>query len=356
MKALFVSGREITYPRNAMMLECLQNLGDVTVVQLPMRRQSILLRSLLGSLKSISLMRRMHYDLVFAGFFGHLLMMPITPFARCPILFDAFISAYDTMIIDRNMANERSVLARAAFLLDQKSCQNADHVLLDTRAQCEYFAKTFNLPVAKLERVLVGCDERIFYPRQVEAHNGIRVLFYGSFLPLHGVSVILKAAALLPGIGFTLIGGGSVLPEMKQFAQHMNLMNVTFKKAVPLAALPDEIAMADICLGGHFGGSSKARRVIAGKTYQCLAMGKATIVSDNPANNELLTPGLDACFCQHDDAESLAGAIQALVDDDNMRVHMGAAALATFRQYASLDVIQRQVASITARMLASGRG
>ncbi len=282
--------------------------------------------------------------------------MPIASFAHCPVLFDAFISAYDTMIFDRNMANEHSVLARAAFLLDQKSCQKADHVLLDTRAQCEYFATTFNLPIAKLERVLVGCDERIFYPRQVETHEGIRALFYGSFLPLHGVSVILKAAALMPGIDFTLIGGGPDLPEMNRLAQQMNLMNVTFKNAVSLAALPDEIAGADICLGGHFGGSPKARRVIAGKTYQCLAMGKPTIVSDNPANNELLTPGLDASFCQHDDAESLAGAIQALADDENMRKQMGTAALATFRRQASLDVIQRQVALIAARTAASRRG
>ena len=41
-----------------------------------------------------------------------------------------------------------------------------------------------------------------------------------------------------------------------------------------------EIPNADICLGGPFGNTDQARRVITGKTSQCLALGKPLIIGE----------------------------------------------------------------------------
>ena len=57
--------------------------------------------------------------------------------------------------------------------------------------------------------------------------------------------------------------------------------------SVPHSKLPSEINKSTICLGGHFSEKGKAKRVVAGKTFQFLSCNKPTIVGDNPANREL---------------------------------------------------------------------
>ena len=45
--------------------------------------------------------------------------------------------------------------------------------------------------------------------------------------------------------------------------------------------------------------------MIVGKTFQCLAMGRPTIVADNAANAELLTHAEDAWSCRPNDPPAL---------------------------------------------------
>ena len=68
----------------------------------------------------------------------------------------------------------------------------------------------------KIHSIPVGADENVFEPLASNIEYTIteefKVLFYGSFLPLHGVDIILNAALMLKeyNIVFTLIGGGRI--------------------------------------------------------------------------------------------------------------------------------------------------
>ncbi len=126
-------------------------------------------------------------------------------------------------------------------------------------------------------------------------------------------------------------------------AQQLGLANISFLPPVPLRRLPEEIAAADICLCGHFSAIPKAARVIAGKTFQCIAMGKPVVVGDNPANRELLTPDVDALFCAMNDPESLAAAIRRLAASAALRRELGQRARQTYLARASQAVINAQV-------------
>src|SRR5262249_27005003 len=46
------------------------------------------------------------------------------------------------------------------------------------------------------------------------------------------------------------------------------------------------IADAGLSIGGPLGNTPQARRVVTGKTYQCLAMAKAVVVGDTEAATE----------------------------------------------------------------------
>ena len=355
MRILFLSGRESSYPRNRFLIYALRQSGQVDV---PVEKGGFpsanLRRSLWVSLAALPYVIRHHYDLVVVGFWGHLLMLPAGIFKRQPVLFDAFVSNYDTLIGDRKQFAPKSLPGNLALGLDKISCYLADHVLLDTQAQIDYFAKQFGVEPTKMDRVWVGSDETIFYPRPGNTEPA-EVLFVGSFVPLQGVDVILQAAKILdrtnPEVKIRLIGRGMLYPQAVDFVKQNQLSDLIFDAPVPLSALPAQIARTTVCLGGHFGSSAKAARVIAGKTFHCLAMGKPTIVGDNLANHELLTHDHDAWFCPMNDPEALAASVRILISDGDRRNRIGAAARQTFLANASLAEISKRIEKIVGNLL-----
>jgi hypothetical protein len=153
-------------------------------------------------------------------------------------------------------------------------------VLLDTKTHVEYFIEEFGVPADKIGYLYVGCNKKMFYPMKVKKDTDKFLIFwYGNALPVQGVDVILKAAKLMeknPNVLFRLIG--PIRKKYGKLIKELDLHNVEFIDYVPYKQLPREIAKADLCLGGHFSDLPKARRVIAGKTFQFLGMKKKTIM------------------------------------------------------------------------------
>jgi glycosyltransferase involved in cell wall biosynthesis len=353
MRVLFTCGREPEYQRNIVLRTCLERNFHVFSVtdgtpQLPLRYAHLALKLVLT---------RAEYDMACVGFLGQPLMPLVRRLTRKPILFDAFLSVYDTLCFDRRRFSPHSAAGQLAYWLDRTSCSLADLVILDTEAHAQYFSYTFGIPATKLRRLFVGCDESVFFPRPSESPR-LSVLFYGTFLPLHGIDVVIRAAKLLEaaaGVHFRVIGTGMEYSHIRRLADDLDVQNVEFRAPMPLVQLADEIAQATLCLGGHFSAIDKAKRVIAGKTFQSLAMGKPTIVGDNPANRELLTPGHDAWFCPMADPEELASAILILMQDRELRAHLSRNALLTFRAQASVEALSRQVGQMADELLSAPR-
>jgi glycosyltransferase involved in cell wall biosynthesis len=343
MHILWLTGRESTYPRNDVLLRAFQRLGTVDVVggiQNPPK--SLLLRSLRLFLQSLPFFAANTYDLVFVGFFGHFIMLPVRMLSRKPILFDAFVSTFDTICYDRQYFNPESVIGRLSYWLDRTACLNSDWVLLDTQSHVNYFQQTLNLQHTRFSVLPVGCNESIFFPRKTPGNEDLIVLFYSSYQPLHGVETIIRAASLLaqePGIIFRLVGCGQTYQQVRSLAEDLGLTNISFLPFVTLNSLPDEIAAADICLGGHFGVSDKAHRVIPGKIYQILSMKKPLIASNTQANLELLRHEHNAYLCPVDDPESLADAIRTLHKNPAIRAHLANNAYGTYLQNCSEQII-----------------
>jgi len=356
MKILFLSGRELSYSRNALLMKLLRDRYTLDAIGQPSGRASITVQSILGAVRGIPAVVAKEYQLILVGFFGHFLMLPIGLFSRSPILFDAFISTYDTLCGDRKTFTSQSLAGRLAHWLDRTSCSLASRVLLDTQSQVRYFSEEFQIPEEKFDVLFVGCDDEVFFPREDEPAQNT-VLFYGTFLPLHGVSVILDAARLVhevnPTVRFRIIGADA--KALKDYRSYIEMMDGTLEMTapIPFQRLPEAIASASICLGGHFGSSVKARRVISGKTYQCLAMGRPVIVSDNSANRELLTHGIDSWMCPENDPQSLANSILHLIDDPDLRENLAACGRRTYINRASNLVLRTRLKVIVEKTISS---
>lgn len=312
MNITFVCGREGAYPRNQAIRQALTRLGSVHAVYPRRGRLSLNLVRLSGHLL---ITPGGSQDICFVGFYGQPLVLAARAHWRGPLAFDAFLSTYDTYCFDRKVFAPNSLLGRIAFWLDKRSCELADIVVLDTHAHVRYFHDTFGIPIAKMRVLYAGCDEDMFHPFNRPAPNPPVVLFYGTFLPLHGVEVIVQAAHILrrEGVLFRIVGQGRGEKAVRRLASRLPADNVEFLPPVVLSELPRLIAASTICLGGHFGASEKAGRVIASKTFQCMAMGKPTIVGDNAANRELFVHGRDAWMVRMNDPVALAEGIRSVL-------------------------------------------
>lgn len=346
-RVLFLSGREIGYIRNRVLLSALRRSCDVTVWTVEVG--GILTRSLVGLLRWITY--RPPYDVIVAGFYGQLIALILAVIQRKPVILDAFVSTYDTMCEDRQIFPAQSLPGRLAYWIDQKSCQLATRVLTDTQAHARYFSQQFGIPKEKFRVIYVGCDESLFYPRpqRVSSFSRCTVFYYGSFLPLHGAEVIIRAADLLRDcrdIYFILGGNGPRFESIRQMVKELNLDNVHMVGWIPLQYLPDYIAESSICLGGHFSTIPKATRVIATKTFQFLAMRKPTIVGDNEATQELFTHGKHVYAVPMGDAAALADAIRQLSIDRFLRERIAENGYILFRNRLSVDAISVQLESL----------
>ena len=348
MRVLFLTGREIQYPRNDVLLRAFRRFSQVTVLS-ETTNGSLIGRSLQVGLQALSHLRSGKYDLVFVGFYGHFLMLPTGLLTQQPILFDAFLSTYDTMSFDRQIFGPQTMRGRLAFWLDRTACRLADHVLLDTEEQVTYFNHTFNLPLQAFSALHVGNNEDLFYPQSGNRQDGTTsVLYYCSYLPLHGVETVIRAAASLKKepIHFRLIGSGLEYRRIRKLADELALQNVTFIPPVSLTTLPDEIATADICLGGHFGNSYKAARVIPGKIYQILAMARPVIATTTPANQRLLSHRETAYLCPPHDPDALAASILALHRNPALRHHLAVQGRLLYEAQCSEAVITAQLTKL----------
>jgi glycosyltransferase involved in cell wall biosynthesis len=235
------------------------------------------------------LLNQNKYDLIFIAFRGHEILPFIKLFARKPIIYDAFISIYDTLCFDRQIIKPKSIIGKILKWYDMFLCKISNFILLDTKTHRQYFIDEFKVPEEKTGYLYVGCNEKLFKPLKVKTDpNKFIIFWYGNSFPLQGIDNILKAAKKLekyPNILFRLVG--PVCPKHQKLINKLKLKNVQFIDWVPYEKLPLEIAKADLCLGGHFSTIPKATRVVPGKVFQFLACVQPTLIAVNPANLEL---------------------------------------------------------------------
>jgi len=290
------------------------------------------------------------YDVMIVGFLGHILV----PFAKLiswkPVIFDAFISLYDSNVQDRKITPRYGIRALYYRFLDWFSMCLADLVLFDTNEHIKYVSREFKIPLNKFRRVFVGTDTAFFYPRESRDDSAFTVHFHGSFIPLQGVECIMKAAKLLEkeNIQFNILGKGQTYPKVRKLAADLNLKNVNFVNRVEYAKLPEYINQGDICLG-IFGETAKAARVIPNKVYEYAAMKKPIITADTPAIRELFnaTDMLLVSF----NPEDLASGVIKLKNDRKLRESLAENAHNTFNRFARPEVLGRELKQIAEELI-----
>jgi len=307
LRILYISTYQPDYTRTETLLEVIrQSVAGVTEVLVGDKWLKYL-RAIYNLIKL-----QKHCDVIVVGFRGQEVLPFLKLFARKPLIFDAFLSAYDTLCFDRRTFKPESLVGKFLKWYDRFLCRLSDVVLVDTKAHKEYYELEFG--VSNVDYVYVGCNEELFRPMGVERRGEKFVVFwYGYANPLQGVDVVLRAAKLLEdeeGVVFKLVG--PVRKKYPKLIESLGLKNMEFVDFVAYEKLAEEINKADVCLGGHFSDRQKAGRVIAGKIFQFLACERQTILADNAANRELFEESGPVHFVKANDAQALADKILEL--------------------------------------------
>ena len=290
----------------------------------------------------------------YAGYFDVLVARLLMAFGRRrPLVLVAFISLYDTVVVDRRQVAPRSWKARMLKRIDAAAFRAADLVLVDTEAQRRYFARLFALPEERFQRSFVGEDDEVFRSgsstRPRPEAGRLRVLFFGTYVPLHGVEFIIEAAEILKeeeGFEFTLIGNGQQYARTRSDAAHRRLDRLQFvSEWVRPSALVDYIDASDICLG-IFGTTDKAARVIPYKVYDALAVGRPVVTRDSPAIREILVHEKSALLCPPGDGAALAAALTRLLEDRELRLDLAARGRETYLQRAAPEAVGRDLLAV----------
>jgi glycosyltransferase involved in cell wall biosynthesis len=227
------------------------------------------------------------------------------------------------IVSERQLVSRSPLTSRLIYWAEKGACRLADLILLDTTAQVDYFCKTYDLPVSKFRLAPLGADDRVYLPlpERERSSDRFNVLYYGTYLPLHGVEYIVGAAGLLrdyPSIHFTMIGRGQLKDRARAMAAELRLSNVTFIDWLEKHELSNYLANAQVCLG-VFGTTRQSLYTVQNKIWEGLAMAKPVITGDAPMVHEVLTPGEHLLVCERANPRSLADAVMRLYQDPKLR-------------------------------------
>jgi glycosyltransferase involved in cell wall biosynthesis len=235
-------------------------------------------------------------------------------------------------------------------MLDRWAFKFSDVVLADTQAHKDYYCRSYGVPGAKVAVLPLGYDDEIYRDISRKKESPVfRVLFFGSFLPLHGADVIVEAAAAVArhdsSIQFKLVGSGQTFPRVKSLAESAGLRNVLFEGWMSQELLAEEISAAAVTLG-IFGRTEKAKRVVPHKIFQSMGMGKPVITCRTPAAEEFFVHKKHIYYCDAPDPELLARAILELKEDQGLRQEIAQGGAALVRERHSPRAIGRMLSDI----------
>lgn len=274
-------------------------------------------KRLLYVYKKLCGVKMSRYDLSFVGFAPQL-VLPIfgRKLRKKPLVIDFFISMYDTLCCDRKKFSPDGLIGKIIRMADKKTINQADLVICDTNAHGKYFCEEFGYPSDRMSTLYLEADSSIYYPRETGKSGDFTVLYFGSVLPLQGVSVILGAIELLrneKGLKFIFVGplGKNNIRTGEEITEYIDWL--------PQNELAEKIAQADLCLAGHFNSSvMKAKRTIPGKAYIYRAMNRPMVLGDNEATHELYSEADEGIyFVEMGSSEALAELILSIKERKN---------------------------------------
>ena len=267
----------------------------------------------------------------FDAFLGRLLSWR----RRRPMLLDHYMSLY-LIALERGLVSPASPKGRLLRFVEGLGLRLPDGLISDTAEYVDYHCRTYGLQPERFALVPAGADERLYYPRSdlQPPQDCLRVTYYGTFIPNHGVPAMVAAAALLKEqrqIYFDFYGEGPDLQAARAVAAAQSLANVRFHGWVAKEELPGIMAQSHVCLG-VFGVTLQSTMTVQNKIWEAAAMARAIVTGDSPTMRATFSHGEELLLVERDNPQAIADAVLTLAGDPELCAALGQAAYRRFIQ------------------------
>jgi glycosyltransferase involved in cell wall biosynthesis len=270
---------------------------------------------------------------------------------RVPLIIDPLISAYEKDVFEKRkwLPDDRRALKRRRW--EAALLQQADAVVADTAAHAHFYQETLGVRAEKTAVLFVGAEEGLFEPQPHPVpQEPFEILFYGSYLHLQGVDVIVAAADRLRQLPlrWVLLGDGDLRPGIEQQAR--GVPNIKFEPWIAYTELPQRMARAHVVLG-IFGTSPKAGMVIPNKMFQTMASARPVITRRSTAYPEELSGSDVIGWVPEGQPDALAAKVRDWMTDPAMLAERGQATRRLYETFFSETRLRGQLAWLLEKRL-----
>jgi len=224
----------------------------------------------------------------------------------------------------------RAVLTRISELLYRR----ARHIVVVTPAFKKYLIEHYNVTPEKISIVMNGVDPEVFTPdgetgsavEELQLAGKFVVSFVGVLGNAHGLSTVVHAAARLqetrPDVLFLLVGEGADKSNVQALAAQMGVRNLLVIGQQPRNKIPALIRASSACMV-LLKKSDVFKTVIPTKMLEFMACGRPVILGVEGQARELVEDADCGVCVPPEDSASLAGAIEQLHGDAELRKRLG---------------------------------
>ena len=215
-KLLWWGRSDVTYSRNGVIRSALDELGVGICDFYPHFSFAAWMEACVTSMNEV--------DAIWVPCFRQRDVLSASKWAKkknISLIFDPLISAYDKQVFERKKFSETSPAANRLLSWESTLFQKADFVIADTCLHAEYYEEKLGVEKSKIFVVPVSAEKMFDWkePTVDRIHSSTcKVLFYGSYLELHGMHVIADAIIQNKNqsIDWTLVGDGALRSEIEK--------------------------------------------------------------------------------------------------------------------------------------------
>ena len=166
------------------------------------------------------------------------------------------------------------------------------------------------------------------YAAEKKVRTDVPVIgFAGSIVGYEGLDTLLRASGILHGRGVdhqvVIAGSGTALADLKAQRDRESLDTVKFVGRVPVAEMPRLLSTIDIITLPRVS-TAVTELVSPLKPLEAFASAKAVVLSDVAPHIDLVGPSQErGLLFPAGDADALADALQRLVEQPDLRSHLG---------------------------------
>lgn len=241
-------------------------------------------------------------------------------FLKKKIICEFYVSSYDTLVLDRKTVAPDSCIAHKLLKWDRKlhTCYRTIYL---NRTEAERYSSIAGYQLSKLNYSIIPLSIKKhsianlpYYSKQSDVFN---IVWWGTYIPLHGLDKIIAAIAKLVNTGQNLhlyIMGNSDAKskEYHQVIKENNLEDfITIRNDYSFTngyLEPFIVEKCDLAMGA-FGDSEKAKNVILNKCIEATSMKIPVLTQSSKAFQEFFAEDSFSIFYSDNSVEALAQSI-----------------------------------------------